>query len=96
VLLKQYITITKNSEFLPFYVYNYPVRRLLPYFYIYYIHFISPDRGSKNTQTHTYTIHSHIQIYKYILKHTNNIYTHTAVYVEAIELHDIRTHYFIH
>ena len=52
----------------------------------YYIHFISPNRFSKkhgHIDTH---IHSHIQIYTYIRTYTNNIYTHTTVYVEAIEL----------
>jgi len=39
------------------------------------------------TPTHTYT--SHVQIYKYIRTYTNNIHTHTTVYMEAIELHDM-------
>jgi len=40
-----------------------------------YIHFISPNRSSEKTQTHTsYTV----QIYKYIHAHTNNIYTQTT------------------
>jgi len=53
-----------------------------------YIYFISPNRSSEKTQTHTH-IDSHIQIYKYIRTQTNNIYTHTTVYVKATVLHDM-------
>ena len=61
---------------------------------VHYIHFISQNRGSEKKHRHIHThIDSHIQLYKYIhiRTHTNNIYmyTHTTVYVEAIELHDM-------
>jgi len=50
-----------------------------------YIHCISPNIGSKKTQTHTYTYTN-----TYTRTHANNIYTHTTIYVEG------QTHYFIH
>jgi len=45
---------------------------------IYYIHFISPNIGSNNTQIHrrTHTL-THTSI------HTNNIYTHTTIYIRG-------------
>ena len=56
-------------------------------FYI-FILFHQTVVAKKHRHIHRY-IHSHIQIYKYIRTNTNNIYTHTTDYVEAIELHDM-------
>jgi len=41
-----------------------------------FIYFISPNRVSEITQTHTHTHNSHVQIYKYIRTYTNDIHTY--------------------